>query len=43
MIEKTELIINKLDSFAKQPISEELLLVIMKAQSLVKEINTDGD
>ena len=43
MAEKTELIINKLDSFAKQPISEELLLTIMRAQSLVKEISTDGD
>ena len=43
MIEKTELIINKLNSFAKQPISEALLLVIMRAQSLVREINTDGN
>jgi len=43
MVEKTELIINKLNSFAKQPISEGLLLAIMKVQSLVKEINADGD
>jgi hypothetical protein len=43
MVEKTELIINKLNSFAKQPISEGLLLTIMKVQSLVKEINADGD
>ena len=43
MLEKTNTIIDKLNSFAKKEISEEILLTIMKTQTLVKEIYSDGD
>jgi hypothetical protein len=43
MLEKTNTIIDKLNSFAKKEISEEILLTIMKTQALVKEIYSDGD
>jgi len=43
MIDKASLIIDKLESYAKQPISEGLLLTVLKTQSLIKEIYTDGD
>ena len=42
MLEKTNTIIDKLNSFAKKEISEETLLTIMKTQALVKEIYSDG-
>jgi hypothetical protein len=43
MLKKTQLVIEKLNSFSKQALSEELLFTIMKTQSLVKEITTDAD
>jgi len=42
MTEKTNRVIEKLNSFAKQDINEELLTTVLKTQSLVKEIH-DGD
>jgi hypothetical protein len=42
MIEKTNQVIEKLNSFAKQDINEELLITVLKTQSLVKEIH-DGN
>ena len=38
MLNKTHQVIEKLNSFAKQNINEELLTTILKAQSLVKEL-----
>ena len=38
MAEKTNQVIEKLNSFARQDINEELLTTILKAQSLVKEL-----
>ena len=43
MLEKTNSIVEKLDGFSKQPISDSLLLSVLKTQSLVKEIYSDGD
>tara|TARA_R110002020_G_scaffold191758_3_gene391705 strand:- start:1168 stop:2001 length:834 start_codon:yes stop_codon:yes gene_type:complete len=43
MFEGTSAIINKLNSFAEKEMSDEVLLTIMKTQSLVKEIYSDGD
>ena len=43
MVRKTTAIIEKLNSFAKKEISQDVLLTIMKTQSLVKEIYSDGD
>ena len=42
MTEKTNQVIEKLNSFARQDINEELLTAVLKTQSLVKEIH-DGD
>ena len=42
MTEKTKRIVEKLNSFARQDINEELLTTVLKTQSLVKEIH-DGD
>jgi len=38
MTEKTNQVIEKLNSFARQDINEELLTTVLKAQSLVKEL-----
>ena len=42
MLAKTEEIIARLKEFSKRSIDDELLLTVMKTQSLVKEIYTDG-
>jgi hypothetical protein len=42
MLEKTTQIIERLKGFSKQSINDELLLTVMKTQSLVKEIYADG-
>jgi len=42
MLEKTERIIERLNKFSKQSVDDNLLLTVMKTQSLVKEIYTDG-
>jgi hypothetical protein len=42
MLEKTKQIIERLKEFSKQSINDELLLTVMKTQSLVKEIYADG-
>ena len=41
MIEKTNIVIEKLDSFAAALIDDDILLTIMKTQALVKEIHSD--
>ncbi len=43
MLKKTNAIVEKLDGFSKEPISDSLLLSVLKTQSLVKEIYTDGN
>ena len=43
MIQKTNQIIEKLNSFSSKGVREDLLLTILKTQSLVKEIQSDGD
>ena len=43
MVMKTNSIVEKLDGFSKQPISDSLLLSVLKTQLLVKEIYSDGD
>tara|TARA_R100000008_G_C3566141_1_gene159250 strand:- start:435 stop:1265 length:831 start_codon:yes stop_codon:yes gene_type:complete len=43
MIEKTNAIIEKLNTFSTKGIEENLLLSVLKTQSLVKEISADGD
>tara|TARA_R100001163_G_scaffold60824_1_gene50396 strand:+ start:443 stop:1273 length:831 start_codon:yes stop_codon:yes gene_type:complete len=43
MLNKANKIIEKLDSFAQQGIKDDLLLTVLKTQSLVKEIQSDGD
>lgn len=42
MLAKTEEIIERLKGFSKRSIDDELLFTVMKTQSLVKEIYTDG-
>lgn len=42
MLAKTEEIITRLNEFSQRSIDDELLLTVMKTQSLVKEIYTDG-
>ena len=44
MISKTEKVISRLQGFSKQPINENVLLTVLKTQSLVQEIyNADND
>jgi len=44
MLSKTNQIIEKLNSFAKETISENVLMTVLKTQSLVGEIyNGDND
>ena len=44
MVNKTEKIISRLQSFSKQTINENVLLTVLKTQSLVQEIyNADND
>jgi len=42
MVSKTDEVIDTLQAFAQQAISEDLLLTVLKTQSLVKEIHSDG-
>tara|TARA_R110000824_G_scaffold122222_6_gene279099 strand:- start:4552 stop:5382 length:831 start_codon:yes stop_codon:yes gene_type:complete len=43
MLKKTNMILEKLESFSRKPIADEVLLTILKTQALVREINTNGD
>ena len=43
MLAKTEQIIGRLEELRECAIDDEILLTIMKTQSLVKEIYTDGN
>ena len=43
MLIKAEQLVSKLDEYAHAPCDEEALLTILRTQSLVKEIQTDGD
>ena len=43
MLDKTKKVIGRLDGYSKKPISEEIILTVLKTQALVKEINTDGN
>jgi hypothetical protein len=42
MTEKATLVIEKLDSFAQEAISDMVLLTVLKTQELVEEISLDG-
>ena len=42
MIAKTQQVITKLDSYARQTINEGVLFTVLKTQQLVKEIQVDG-
>ena len=41
MMEKTDSVISKLDSYSKETVSESILLTVLKTQKLVKEIYSD--
>ena len=43
MVFKTDKVLSRLNEFSKQPLSDNLLLTVMKTQQLVREINTDGN
>ena len=43
MFNKTQSVIERLNSFAKEDVNENVLLTIMKIQKLVKEIYPDAD
>ena len=43
MRNKTNTIIEKLNEFSTKGVEENLLLTVLKTQSLVKEINSNGD
>ena len=43
MIDKTEQVIERLDSYSQETVNEEILMTIMRTQALVKEIYTDGN
>jgi hypothetical protein len=43
MAQKTDRVLRRLQNFAQQPLSDGLLLTVMKTQELVREINTDGN
>lgn len=42
MIQKSKQVLNILDSYAKEGMSEKMLTTILKTQKLAKEISTDG-
>ena len=42
MVKKTQQVVEKLEKFASEPVSEALLLTVLRAQELVGEINSDG-
>ena len=41
MVEKTNKVLNLLDSFSNETISENVILTVLKTQQLVKEIYED--
>tara|TARA_Y100001963_G_C6667706_1_gene393499 strand:- start:346 stop:966 length:621 start_codon:yes stop_codon:yes gene_type:complete len=43
MVDKTNRIIEQLESFSKSGIDDRVLLTVMKTQNLVEEISKDGD
>jgi len=43
MVDKTKAVIQQLDEFKNETVSEEVLLTVLKAQSLVKEVFEDGN
>lgn len=43
MMNKTEQVIERLDSYSQKTVNEEILMTIMRTQELVKEIHTDGN
>ena len=43
MVKKKNKIIEKIESFSNEDFNDDMLLTILKTQSLVKEINSDGD
>ena len=43
MLRKTELVIEKLARLYTRQLDQESLLMILKTQALVKEINSDAD
>ena len=42
MVEKATAIIERLESFHTAPLNDEMLMIVLKTQSLVEEIYTDG-
>ena len=42
MLNKTNQVIERLNSYSKETISEEVLMTVMRTQALVKEIYNDG-
>ena len=42
MLDKTTQIISRLDAFAEETITEDVLMTVLRTQELVKEITTDG-
>jgi len=42
MVDKTEKIISKLNSYSQETISENVIMTVLKTQQLVKEIHEDG-
>ena len=42
MLDKTNQVIERLDSYSNETISEEVLMTVMRTQALVKEIYNDG-
>jgi len=43
MVAKTETIIEKLNSFSCSAVNDQVLILVMKTQKLVKEIYNDGN
>ena len=43
MLKKTSQILEELDSYKTQNINENILLVVLKTQALVREVAQDGD
>ena len=42
MTEKTNRVVKKLENYAAESVTDDVLLTILKTQKLVKEIHTDG-
>ena len=43
MAEKTNKIVEKLKSYSKSTITDDILLTVMRTQQLIKEIHNDGN